>query len=83
MWCLAHWRKLPLKPILSAIYCTSCGTPTPPGSPLGRGNHSLVTLRFKYVRLRDLPSKTMKRPNSTSLRRHAGNMKARNVRKGT
>jgi hypothetical protein len=31
--------------------------------------------------LRDLPSKAMKRPNSTSLRRHAGNMKAGNIEK--
>ena len=75
----SYWRNSPLNPMLSAICFTSSSAPLEGHS--GYGIHSLVILRFIYARSHDLPSKTMKRPNSTSLRRHAGAMKAGNLEK--
>ena len=61
--------------MLSAICRTSSGGAA--GSPLGRGNHSLVTLRFKYSAIARFTLKD----NETQMLRHAGNMKAGNVEK--
>ena len=77
---LLGWdSQIELLPKLSAICFTSSSAPLEPHSVRESTHWSLCD---SYMRdSRDLPSKTMKRPNSTSLRRRAGTMKAGNLEK--
>ena len=71
--------EIELLPKLSAICFTSSSAPLEP-TRLGESTH--WSLCDSYMRdSYDLPSKTMKRPNSTSLRRRAGTMQAGNLEK--